>query len=121
MSELAPDHFSTLTRSVTTHLRPLRADTPQVTKAFGELARASMQDGAVSAKTKELIALALGVAARCDACIGFHMQALVRLGATRQEVQETLGVTVYLGGGPSLMYSANALAAFDEFTRASAP
>ncbi len=69
------------------------------------------------AKTKELIALALGVAARCDPCIGFHARTLVKLGATRQEIHETLGVTTYMGGGPSLMNAANAVAAFDEFAR----
>ena len=60
-------------------------------------------------KTKELIALALGVAAHCDGCIGFHTEALIRLGASRQEVEETLGMAVYMGGGPSLMYAADAL------------
>jgi AhpD family alkylhydroperoxidase len=64
--------------------------------------------------------LALGVAAHCDACIGFHVQALVRLGASKAELEEALGMTVYMGGGPSLMYSANALAAFEEFSAAKA-
>ena len=63
-----------------------------------------------------LIALALGVAAHCDACIGFHMKALVRLGATLPEIEEALGMCVYMGGGPSLMYASNALAAYKEFT-----
>ena len=71
-------------------------------------------------KTKELIASALGVASRCNPCIGFHMQTLVKLGVTRQELDETLGVTTYMGGEPSLMYAANAIAAFDEFSQAAA-
>ena len=54
------------------------------------------------------------MASRCDPCIGFHTQALARLGATRQEVDEALGVATYMGGGPSLMYAASAVAAFDE-------
>jgi AhpD family alkylhydroperoxidase len=89
-------------------------------KAFGELGRAATAPGALDAKTKELIALALGVAARCDPCIGFHTQALAKLGATRQEVDETLGVATYMGGGPSLMYAASAVAAFDEAVAARA-
>ena len=68
-------------------------------------------------KTKELIALALSVAARCDPCIGFHVQTLVKLGVTRQEIDETLGVSTYMGGGPSLMYAASAINAFEEFSR----
>lgn len=108
--------FRTLTEGVSANLGTLRADTPAVMKAFGDLGKASLADGALSKKTKELVALALGVAAHCDACIGFHMQALVRLGATKAEVEEVLGVAVYMGGGPSLMYSANAIAAWDELT-----
>ena len=75
-----------------------------------------MADGALDRKTKELMALLLGIAAHCDPCIGFHMQALVKLGVSRQELDETLGVAVYMGGGPSLMYAANAIAAYEEFS-----
>ena len=84
-------------------------------KGFNDPARAATKNGALDKKTKELIALALGVAAHCDACIGFHVQTLVKLGATKLEVEEALGMAVYMGGGPSLMYSANAVAAYDEF------
>jgi AhpD family alkylhydroperoxidase len=83
-------------------------------KVFGELGRAATAPGALDAATKELIALALSVGARCDPCIGFHTQALAKLGATRQQVHETLAVATYMGGGPSLMYAASAVAAFDE-------
>lgn len=111
------DSFRDLTRNVSNNLASLRTSTPGVMKAFGELGRAATAPGVLDAKTKELIALALGVAARCDACIGFHTQALVKLGATRQELDEALGVTTYMGGGPSLMYAASAVAAFDEALR----
>jgi AhpD family alkylhydroperoxidase len=114
----AADKFRGLTRSVSAGLSSLRTSTPEVMKSFSELGRAATADGALDAKTKELIALALSVAVRCDPCIGFHVQTLVKLGATRQELDETLGVTTYMGGGPSLMYAANAIAAFDEFSRA---
>ncbi|MPN47485.1 hypothetical protein SDC9_195087 [bioreactor metagenome] len=61
------------------------------------------------------------MANRCDGCIGFHTKALVRLRATQAELDEMLGVAVYMGGGPSLMYAANAVAAFKEFAEAQAP
>ena len=83
-------------------------------KGFSDLATAATKDGVLDKKTKELIALALGVAARCDGCLGFHTQALVKLGATRQEVVETLGMATYMGGGPSLMYAADALSAYEQ-------
>ena len=114
------EKFRGLTRSISAGLATLRTSTPEVMKSFSELGRAATSDGTLDAKTKELIALALSVATRCDPCIAFHAQTLVKLGATRQELDETLGVTTYMGGGPSLMYAANAIAAFDEFSQAAA-
>ena len=115
-TEQFPVNYRELTRSISKNLGALRKDVPDVMKGFSELAAAATRDGVLDRKTKEFIALALGVAAHCDACIGFHVQALVRLGATKAELEEALGMAVYMGGGPSLMYSANALAAFDEFS-----
>lgn len=107
--------YRTLTQAISRNLATLRADLPEVMKGFGAMASAATETGALDKKTKELIALALGVAARCDGCIGFHTQALVKLGATKAEVEEALGMAVYMGGGPSLMYAANAIGAFEEF------
>ena len=117
----ATTSFRDLTQGVSTALASLRTSTPDVMKSFGELGRSATADGALDGKTKELIALALSVAARCDPCIGFHMRTLVKLGATRQEIDETLGVTTYMGGGPSLMYAASAITAFEEFSRPAMP
>lgn len=96
-------------------LAPLRRDLPDTSKGFSALAQAAIRDGALDKKTRELIAMALAVAARCDPCLGFHAQALVKLGCTRAEFEDMLAVCVYMGGGPSLMYAANALAAYEEF------
>jgi|SRR6185312_16255659 len=111
---MAKDH-SEICRQISDNLRKLRKDLPDTMQAFSALAYAAGRDGALDKKTKELIALALGVGAHCDGCIGFHAEALVRLGATRQEVEEALGMAVYMGGGPSLMYAAEALGAFEQF------
>lgn len=108
--------YDELTQFVSAQLATLRTSTPEVLKSFTELGRAATASGALDKKTKELIALALSVAARCDPCIGFHMKSLVALGATRKEIDETLGVSTYMGGGPSLMYAANAIAAFEELS-----
>ncbi len=109
-----PKEYKQITRDLSAALAKLRAEAPDVMKGFSELASAATKDGVLDKKTKELIALALGVAARCDGCLGFHTQALVRLGASRQEVVETLGMAVYMGGGPSLMYAAEAITAFEQ-------
>jgi AhpD family alkylhydroperoxidase len=106
--------YKETTDRISRGLGRLRADIPDTMKAFSALAQAATRDGALDRKTKELIALALGVAAHCDGCIGFHVQALHRLRASRAEVEEALGMAVYMGGGPSLMYAAEALRAYDE-------
>ena len=111
------EKYRDLTRSVSSQLALMRTGLPDVMKGFGELARAATRDGALDKKTKELIALAIGIATRCDGCIGFHTETLVKLGATRQEVEETLGMAVYMGGGPSLMYAADAISAYEEFEK----
>ena len=98
-------------------LAELRSAMPETAKGFAALAKAATTEGALDPRTKELIALAIGIDAHCDGCIGFHARAARRNGATRAEVVETIAMTVYMGGGPSLMYGAKALAAFD----ASAP
>ncbi len=84
-------------------------------EGFNAMAKASMADGALSTSTKELIALAIGVATRCDGCIGYHAKALVRLGVPRAQLLEMLAVATYMGGGPSLMYAADALRAYEQF------
>lgn len=86
--------------------------------AFRNLVRATGTDGALSHKTKELIALALAIASRCEGCIVFHARACLRLGATRAELLETIAVAVEMGGGPASVYGATALACFDQMAEA---
>lgn len=97
-------------------LAQLRPAMPETAAGFSQLAKAAGKAGALDAKTKELIALAIGIDARCDGCLAFHAKALVRLGATREEVVETVAMAVYMGGGPSMMYGARALEAFDQIS-----
>jgi AhpD family alkylhydroperoxidase len=96
----------------------LRDIAPEMAQAFGALCRAAQTTGELDRKTKELIALAISVAQRCHDCITYHARAVVRTGATRQEVSEALAVTVQMGGGPSYYTAAEALRAFDEFSEA---
>ena len=111
-----PD-YKELTADVSANLRPLRQDLPTVMKAFGELSKAASTPGALAEKTKEFVALAIAVSTRCDACIGFHVRTLVKLGASKAEFEEVLGMAIYMGGGPSMMYAANAMAAFEQFSQ----
>jgi AhpD family alkylhydroperoxidase len=114
-------NYSEICGNISSNLKKLRKDIPNTLQGFSALAQAASRDGALDKKTKELIALALGVAAHCDGCIGFHSEALVKLGATRQEVAEALGMAVYMGGGPSLMYAAEAISAYEQFQHQLSP
>ncbi|MEY3639267.1 MAG: hypothetical protein RIR68_2400 [Pseudomonadota bacterium] len=108
------DHIS-LIKNINESLGPFRKSQSEALLGFGQLARASMAEGAVSAKHKELIALAIGITQHCSGCVGFHVKALRKLGCSREELEEMLAVCVYMGGGPALMYAAEALKAWDEF------
>jgi AhpD family alkylhydroperoxidase len=108
-------NYPAITADISRNLKSLRRDIPETMQGFTALAMAATRPGALDKKVKELIALAIGVATRCDGCIGFHCEALTKLGANRAEVEEALGMAVYMGGGPALMYAADAIAAFDQF------
>ena len=94
-------------------LRKLVLDT---VTAFAGLSKAAQTAGALDKKTKELLALAISVAIRCEGCVAYHARGAHRTGASRQEVAETLGVAIQMGGGPSMNYAADALRAFDQFS-----
>jgi AhpD family alkylhydroperoxidase len=115
---MSADNYPELIRDTNTALRSLRKDLPDVFAGFGSLTQAAHKGEAIDKKTKELIALGIAVAIRCDACIGYHIEALVKLGATRQEVAEGLGVAVQMQGGPGMMYAAAAMKAFEQFSAA---
>jgi AhpD family alkylhydroperoxidase len=95
--------------------RALRRAIPDVYRGFGDLHRASFAAGALDVRTKELIALAIGVVDGCDGCIASHAQAAARAGATRQETAEAIGVTFLMKGGPATIYGPRAYDAFCEF------
>jgi AhpD family alkylhydroperoxidase len=108
--------YKEITNDISSSLAKLRKEIPDVMSAFSSLAQSATKDGALDKKTKELIAIALGIAAHCDGCIGFHVQTLIKLNVTREEFLEMLSMAIYMGGGPSLMYAAEALGAFEEFS-----
>lgn len=106
--------FTEITSDVSKALESFRSAAPETMQGFNAMAKGALKAGAIGALEKELIALAIGVASRCDACVGFHVKALIRLGVTREQLMETLAVCTYMGGGPSLMYAAEAIRAYEE-------
>jgi AhpD family alkylhydroperoxidase len=103
------------TRERTAELRNLRTGSPEVMKAFASIAQSALAPKALDRKTKELIAVGISVAARCDDCIGFHVKAAIEQGASREEVTEALAMAIYMGAGPSVMYATHALEAYAQF------
>ncbi|MCU0839222.1 MAG: carboxymuconolactone decarboxylase family protein [Rhodospirillales bacterium] len=111
MTTSYPEMVSELTAT----LRQMHKGIPETMRGFGLLADHAKAAGVLDAKTKELLALAIGIAMRCDGCIGFHARGALRAGATRAEALETIGVAIMMGGGPATIYGAHALQAFDQF------
>lgn len=108
------EDWLTLMSDMNGAVRDLRLASPDVMKAFSNMARAAHGGEALDSKTKELVALAISVAVRCDPCIAYHAEGAVKQGASRAEVSETLAMAVYMGAGPSVMYAAKALEAVDQ-------
>ena len=108
--------YKALISDISEYTGELKKAVPDAMNSFYALSKAATTDGALDKKTKEFIALAIGVTQRCDGCIGFHVKALKGLGATREEIAEVMAMCVYMGGGPALMYAADALRAYDQFS-----
>jgi AhpD family alkylhydroperoxidase len=90
-------------------------ESPDVMDAFMKLHKSNATDGALSTKVKELMALSIGICVRCDGCIAFHVHDALEAGATRDEIVETIGVAILMGGGPSVVYGTKALSALEDF------
>ena len=108
-------HGKDVLRPLALEGRELRKMIPDVYTGFGELNRAAMAPGALDAKTKELLALVMGISHRCDGCIAAHARGAAAAGATREEVAEAIGVTFLMNGGPGTVYGPRAYDAFCEY------
>jgi AhpD family alkylhydroperoxidase len=108
-------HFHDVTDELRQPYRDLRQAIPDVMSGYAALGRAAMADGALPAKTKELIALAIAVTRECDGCISAHARGAARRGASEAEVTEMLGVAIMMNGGPGTVWGPRALQAFQEF------
>ncbi len=110
--------YPEMTAELTGLMKEMHKSIPSTMRGFAACADGAKEGGALDHKTKELMAVALAVATRCDGCIGFHVRGAVKAGATRQELMETLGVAIMMGGGPSTIYGAYAVQAYDQFAAA---
>lgn len=99
-------------------LRELYKAIPAATQGFSTLSKAVKDNGPLSVKEKEYVALGMAVVQRCTPCINFHVEALMKAGATREELGDVLAMAIQMGGGPALMYAGEALACWDELAAA---
>ncbi|CAM4269206.1 carboxymuconolactone decarboxylase family protein [Zobellia nedashkovskayae] len=104
-------HYNDLTRLI----KELGSSIPETIGGFNSLHKASTAEGVLSTQTKELIALGIAITVRCDGCIAFHVHDAIEAGASSEEIIETIGVAVMMGGGPALMYGCEALEALNQF------
>lgn len=108
--------YKELTAGISKEMHAFGKNQPDVMGHFSKMAHAAGKDGVIDAKTKEYVALGIAIATRCEPCIAFHVQALIKLEMTLEELEEVLATSIYMGGGPSVMYAMKARQAFQEFS-----
>jgi len=108
------DHMHEVREELRQPALELRGLIPDVMKGFAEMSRAAMGEGELSAGLKELLALAIAITRECDGCIVAHTRGAANHGVTRQQVAETVGVSIVMNGGPGTVWGPRALRAFDE-------
>lgn len=101
-------------RDMRVKIREMNKLIPETASGFATLSKAVKDNGTLDVKTKEFLALAISIAERCEPCIGFHVEALMRAGGTREELGDVLSMNIQMGGGPALMYAAKTLEAWDQ-------
>jgi AhpD family alkylhydroperoxidase len=115
MSDQATTNYVAYHRHMEERLAQLGRELPGLMSGFARLHKKAVQEDALSAKVKELMALSIGITLRCDGCVAYHVHDAIAAGATRQELLEAIGVAVMMGGGPALIYAAHALDAVEQF------
>lgn len=104
--------WNTYRSQVTAGVGEVSKLSPETVKGYVGLSGAGAKTGHLDAKTRELIAIASAVSLKCDGCITVHAEAARKLGATREEIAEALGVAVAIGAGAAMVYSTRTLDAF---------
>lgn len=93
----------------------MKQQAPDIARAFGGMFQTLMKDGALTARDKELIAVAIALTGRCEACILSHVEKCPKLGATREQILEAAGVAVVMQGGPAYVHVPDVVNAIDFF------
>ncbi len=108
-------NFVEIAQEVMTGAGLLQRAAPDAMTAFRSLSKAATASKALDTKTKELMALAIGITTHCDGCVAFHTKMAHQHGTSREEIAETVALAIYMGGGPAAVFGAAALRAYDQF------
>lgn len=92
----------------------LSKENPGIAEGFATMHKTAAKDGSLTSKAKELIALGIAIAIRCEGCIACHVRDAIKAGASKEDIVETIGVAILMGGGPSVVYGDKAYKAMDE-------
>jgi AhpD family alkylhydroperoxidase len=111
MNKNYPEYY----KQLQTLMQQLGTEIPGTMRGFGQLHHEATAEGSLSTKIKELISLGIAITVRCDGCIAYHVHDALQAGATKEEIVETIGVAVLMGGGPAVMYGSEALEALKQF------
>lgn len=112
---MAVDSYPKFFKKVQQDMGELGKANPDIMAGFRKMHEAAGSDGALDAKSKELIALAIGIVVRCDGCIAFHVHDALKAGASEEEIVDAIGVAIMMGGGPAVVYGSAALEALRQF------
>jgi AhpD family alkylhydroperoxidase len=96
-------------------LAQLGQELPGPSSGFARLHRKAMEDGVLARKVKEMMALAISIVVGCEGCTAYHVHDAVEAGATREELSETVGVSLLMGGGPGSIYATHAMEAIAQY------
>lgn len=104
-------NYPNFNKEIVNEMKELRKSIPETMQGFGILHQSAMAEGSVSTKNKELIALGISIHIQCEGCVSFHLKAALEAGATKEELTETVGVAILMGGGPAMVFGGEVLAA----------
>lgn len=106
-----PAHY----KELNTWMEKLGVAIPGPMSGFAKLHEKTIEKGVLDSKTKELIALGIAITVRCDGCITYHVHDAMKSGASENEIAETVGVAILMGGGPSVVYGIEAMQAVAQY------
>jgi len=96
-----PEQVEAILREFETYFVKMRKEIPETRDAFANLLSTVYKDGALSAKHKELISIAISVYANCEACMIHHTRQALEAGASKAEIMEACAAAIVMGGAPA--------------------